>query len=271
MDSPLEQLANRRRAGGFNARRTILHDVDVARCYTCRKEHPLRANNADQDYADFAFRHKAENGCVVVRLAPWQTKLMFQRAQRERYARHMAMKGFSHNASVLEAFQSSDQSVDLTSFNSLASSATAGWSSHYIDNSSNLYLDDIAYIKFAAVNTAPASNKAYYLYGASALNTTDLPASGASTSNTVPNSSSTSAALNFPSISTPLACLFPIVRVIPYPVQNITNTTTVFSLARAFGGFLGLFFWYPLLNFTGMTIAASGNVFKRRGVYNTVA
>lgn len=243
-------------------------------CRTCRKRHefvPVSTAHRTQMFADFAVRHPEERGCYVALYTPEEIERLARRTERRRKARHESVLNYAHNASVLLAFQGSDQSVDLTSFNSLASSATAGWSSHYVDNSSNLYLDLIAYIKIAAVNTAPASNKAFYLYGATSLNTTDLPCSGASSGNTVPNSSTTSAALTFPSISTPLPSLFPTVRVIPYPVQNVANTTAGITTARAFGGILALYVWWPLLNFSSMTIAASGNVFKYRGVYNTVA
>lgn len=247
------------------------HDGDWVACWTCRRRHPLRGTNADHDYADFACRHLTEHGCIVLRLSQEQMRRIVNRAQARRRLRHDSILNFVDNASVLEAFQSSDQSVDLTSFNSLASSATAGWCSHYVDNSSNLYQDLLAYVKIAAVNTAPGSNKAFYIFGAEALNTTDLPCSGASSGNTVPNSSSTSAALTFPSIVTPLPCLFPTVKILPYPVQNIANTHPLFPFARAFGGWLGLYNWWPMINYSSMTIAASGNVFKYRGVYNTVA
>lgn len=267
----LKYITSRYRGNGFNAKKLILSDDEIVACFTCRKIHSLRGNNADHDYADFTCRHPIEDGHIVLRMTQTHLKAVIDREQNCRIKNHELIKGFTHNASVLEAFQSSDQSIDLTSFNSLAASATAGWSSHWIDNSSNLYIDDIAYIKIAAVNTAPANNKAFYIYGASNINTTDLPSTGAASGNTVANSSTTSATLTFPSIATPLACVLPTVRIIPYPVQNAANTTSIVSLARAFGGYLGLYFWYAMLNYSGMTIAASGNVFKRRGVYNTVA
>lgn len=274
--SQLEAIADRRREGGFPARELMRDDREWAACFAHRKHHELRAGNKEQDYADFACRHPAEGGCVVARLGPAQMERIVRREERRRKSRaDLRRRDWSHNASVLEAFQSSDQSLNLTSFNSLASSATAGWSSTYVDNSSNLYLDLLAYVKIAAVNTAPANNKAFYVFGASMHLTTaaptDLPTTGASSGNTVANSASTAAALTFPSIATPLPCLLPTVRVIPYPVQNVTNTSPLFSLGRAFGGWIGLFNWWAVLNYSGMTIAASGNLFSYRGVYSTVA
>lgn len=270
-------IVDRRPGEGAPVRELLRDDREWAVCFSCPRKHgrnvrhPLRGNNADHDFKDFACRHPDAAGHIVLRIGPQQMENAVRRAERRKRAQHEALAGFLDNASVLEAFQSSDQSVDLTSFNSLASSATAGWSSHYIDNSSNLYLDYIAYIKIAAVNTAPANNKAAYLFAATALNTTDLPASGASSGNTVPNSSSTSAALTFPSIATPLPCLFGApIRVLQYPVQNIANTHPNITVARYIGP-IGLYLWFPLLNYTGMTFAASGNVFKYRGVYSTVS
>jgi len=270
MSDPLAAVADRRRTGGFSAREMIRHDSDVAACYLCRKYHPLRGNNADQDYADFAFRHPAALGHVVTRLTPDYLRRAVLRAQRRKRLRHDSVLNFTHNASVLEAFQGSDQSLDLTSFNSLASSATAGWSSQAIDNSTNLYLDYLAAVKFASVATAPASDKNFYMFGATALNTTDLPTTGASSGNVVTSSTSTAATLTFPSIST-LSQILPLVQVVPYPVTTVTNQSPLFSVARAFGGLIGLYLWLPMLNFSGMTIAASGNSYKYRGVYNTVA
>ncbi len=266
----LTAIADRRRTGGFSANEMLRHDSDVAACYLCRKYHPLRGNNADQDYADFAFRHPTHSGHVVTRLTPDYLRRAMNRAQARRKLRFDSILNFTHNASVLEAFQGSDQSLDLTSFNSLASSATAGWSSTYIDNSANLYLDYIAALTVAQVNTAPASDKCFYLYAATSLNTTDRPTSGASSGNVVANSSSTAAVLTFPSVST-LVVLFPQYNRMDYPVQNIANQSSLMGVAGAFRGVLGLYVWLPILNFSGMTVAASGNAYKYRGVYNTVA
>lgn len=258
-------------------------DREWAVCFNCPRKHganvrhPLRGNNADHDYQDFAVRHPMEQGHVVVRVGPDYMERAVRRAERRRKLRHDSILNFVDNASVLEAFQSSDQSMTLTTwFNSLASSATAGGSSAYIDNSSNLYLDLMTYVKIAAVNTAPANNKAFYIWAASMLLTsaapTDLPSTGAASGGTVANSSSTPAALTFPSVATPLPCtLGQPVRVIPYPVQNAVNTTPLFGVAKASDGNLGLFQWLALLNYSGMTIASSGNLVAYRGIYNTVA
>ncbi|HKU55072.1 MAG TPA: hypothetical protein VJP60_06890, partial [Rhizomicrobium sp.] len=61
----------------------------------------------------------------------------------------------------------------------MASSATAGWKSNAIDNSSNLYDDALVSIELAAVNTAPANNKAVYLYAYSLIEGTAYSGTGA--------------------------------------------------------------------------------------------
>ena len=265
----LSAIADRRKGDGFNARELSKDDREWVACWTCRKKHPLRAGNANHDYADFAVRHPVANGCVVMRLSPAQIERSVRRAEARKRLRRDAVVGFTDNASVLEAFQASDQTMDLTGFNSLASSATAGWSSTYIDNTSNLYLDYLFAVTIAAVNTAPGSDQMFYFFAAASLNTTDRPATGAS-GGVCANSAATAAALTFPSIST-TPPVFPFAWKQPYNTQNIAQQSPIFSFARALGGWPGLYNWLPAVNFSGMTIAAASNAIKYRGVYQTVA
>lgn len=272
---PLDAAAGRRRGDGVSLREMLRDDREWVVCFSCPKKHgrsvrhPLRGDDADHDYADFACRHPAADGHVVVRVGPEQMRRMVACAERRKRLRHDSVLSFVDNASVLEAFQSSDQSLNLTSFNSLASSATAGWSSNYIDNSANLYLDYLFAVTLAVINTAPGSDQYFYFFAAASFNTTDLPSTGAA-SGTCANSSTTAAALTFPSIST-TPPVFPYAWKQPYNTQNVAQQSPVFSYARALGGWCGLFNWLPAINFSGMTIAASGNALKYRGVYNTVA
>ncbi len=256
---------------GVNLKEAIRSDRHWLVCRTCRKRHefyPLSESHRAQQFTDFEFKHRPENGCYVYLLTPEEIERVCRRAERRRKFRRESVVGFSHNADVKVAFQGSDQSVDLTSFNSLANSATAGWSSHYIDNSTNLYLDFLFAVTIAAVNTAPGSDQRFYFYAAASFNTTDRPATGAS-SGICANSSSTSATLTFPSISTTTP-VFPLAWAQPYNTQNIAQQSPTFGYARALGGIAGLFCWLPAINFSGMTIAASGNAIKYRGAYNTV-
>lgn len=52
----------------------------------------------------------------------------------------------------------------VTALQSLASSATAGWKSVLVDNTSALALDYEIYVSLTTANTAPANDKAMYVY-----------------------------------------------------------------------------------------------------------
>ena len=269
MTEPLDSLANRRRGDGFNAGELLSQDREWVACWVCRKKHPLRNNNADHDYADFAVRHKPENGCVVLRIGPEQMRSIMLQAERRRRRKHLSLADFGHNASILEAFQGSTQSVDLTGLNSLATSVTAGWCGAWVDNSTNLYLDYLYWVKMAAVNTAASSQKAHYVYVASSHASTDLP--GNTAGNTVTNSSSTGATLTFLDITANSTGFLGPVAVIPYITTNTPIVSNIFSIALAHNGWTPLFHWIPYINAAGPTIAASSNAIKYRGVYNTAA
>jgi hypothetical protein len=264
----LDHLASRYRGDGFGARELLRDDREWAACWACRKKHPLRGNNADHDYQDFAARHRTENGCVVLRIGPDEMRRVLLHAQRRKRLRHDAILGFSHNASILEAFQSSSQSVDLTGLNSLASSVTAGWCSAWVDNSTNLYLDYLYYVNMAAVNTATSSQKAHFAFCTGSHASADLPSNTAG--NTVTNSSTTGATLTFNDITAnPVG--FALVRIIPYVTTNKPINSGCFGIAKAFDGWVPLFHWLPYVNAAGPTIAAASNAIKYRGVYTTAA
>ena len=268
--STLEALAGRRPEGGFAAAALLRDDREWAACWACRRKHPLRTGNADHDYADFAARHPTSRGCIVLRLGPEQLERSARRAERRKRAMREAVAGFLHNASVLEAFQGSDQSLDLTGFNSLASSVTAGWCSTWIDNSANLYLEYLSEIVLANVNTAAAGQKALYVWTCGVLNTTDtLPTNTAG--NAVTNSAATAAALTFLDFTANPTGFFGPIQAVPYITTNKWAQAGAFPMSQAFNGWPPRFFWFPFINNAGPTIAASGNSWKYRGVYATVA
>lgn len=170
-------------------------------------------------------------------------------------------------ASVLEAFQAA-QSFTITNLNSLASSLTAGWGSAAVDNSSTLYLDALVQVNIAAVNTAPGSLKAFYVFAYGLTDTGgSLYTTTGATSGGTPGSQG---ALTFPSIDTNAVNL-PLIGVIPYVGQNTIIYSPPFSVARGFGGILPQKWGVAIVNASNMTIAASGNSVQYTGVYNTVA
>ena len=269
MSNLLQTITDRYRNGGFNAAELLAQDQEWVVCFSCRRRHPLRGNNADHDFSDFKLRHPVERGCVCVRMGPLQMERACRRAERRKKRSCEARNGFLDNASVLEAF-GSVTAFDLTGVNSKASSATAGASTNYIDNHTNLYLEYLSDILLAAVNTAPASNQAFYVYGAGSFASSAIPTTGAASGNTFAASSTTGAALTFPNITTAYVQP-PLVQTVPYIAQNVAIQTCPFGFAYAFSGWIPQYLWAGLVNFAGMTIATSGNVWNYVGVYSTVA
>lgn len=171
--------------------------------------------------------------------------------------------GWKHNSDVKEQFQV-EQSLNVAALQSLASSPTAGWGSDSVDNTSNLYLNSLVMCHIEAVNTAPASDKAIYLFAYGSTDGAIFTGTGTSG-----GAVGTQGALTFPNIST-LPILMPTLGIIPYPVQNKPLDGGPFGVARCFDNILPVKWGVALLNFTGFTFTASGNTIKYRGQYNTV-
>lgn len=144
----------------------------------------------------------------------------------------------------------------------IATSATAGWKSNAIDNSTNLYLDALVSIELAAVNTAPANSKAVFLYAYSLIEGTAYASTGAAA---IDGSEGT---LTFPDI-TSLPCVLPLLGVVPYPVQNVAINSPAFSVARCFGGVLPSKWGVAMVNHSGMTLSVTNIYYIEQ--YNTVA
>lgn len=170
------------------------------------------------------------------------------------------------SASAKQAFGSVD-TFTITNLNSLATSATAGWRSAAVDNTSNLYSEYAVQLVLAAVNTAAANSKAFFLYLYSILDTSgsDYTTTGA-TSGGAPDG--TEGTLTFPDI-TANAVNLRLLAVIPYIGTNTKIISPWIQVAPALGGlFLPPKFGFALINHSGFTIASSGNSFKGVGLYN---
>lgn len=154
---------------------------------------------------------------------------------------------------------SSVQTMTVTNLHSLASSATAGWQSAVVDNSSDLYLDSLVQVVLDFANTAPGSDKAAYLYAYGALETTYTnPASGSEGTITLTSVSSTAQNLR-------------LIGVIPYNTADEVAESAIFSVAAAFGGVLPPKWGLVIINFSNAALAASGNTVKWVGVKATAA
>ena len=146
----------------------------------------------------------------------------------------------------------------------IATSATAGWMSNVIDNSSNKYLDALVHVELAAVNTAPANSKAVYLYAYALVDT----GGSAYTSTGDGTPSGSEGTITFPDV-TANAIPLPRLGVVPYPTQNKAINAGPFSVATCFGGVLPPKWGIALINHTGMTLSVTN--IKYIEVYETVA
>jgi len=175
----------------------------------------------------------------------------------------LGVAGYKGNAVVAEAF-SSITTMTKTNAN-LASSATAGWQSQSFDNTTNLYLDYWFQFQFAAVNTAPANDKAIYFFAFALLDSTGSAWTG--TGAATPSGSE--GTLTYPNVST-IGCAAPAFPPAPYLVQNVAFNTPNMSYA-ATGGFQGMVpqkLAIGMVNFCGMTLSIT-NILAV-GVYFTV-
>ena len=145
----------------------------------------------------------------------------------------------------------------------IATSATAGWMSNVIDNSSNKYLDALVHVELAAVNTAPANSKAVYLYAYALVDT----GGSAYTSTGDGTPSGSEGTITFPDV-TANAIPLPRLGVVPYPTQNKAINAGPFSVATCFGGVLPPKWGIALINHTGMTLSVTN--IKYIEVYETV-
>lgn len=218
--------------------------VRFAVCRTCHLRHLLVAPDIDARFAEFARRHVGHDLDIVKVRNP---------------DLYLALLETAPNADIKQAFQGA-QTMTVTNLHSLARSATAGWQSDAVTNTSNLYLDDLFQVSIAAVNTAPANGKAYYVLAGHSIDggTTYTRPFGAS-----------EATRTYDAIDT-LAQIAPILAVVPYATQNTALPTAALSMAVTSGGVLPERYVVGIINDTGFTFASSGNTVKHNGVYRTV-
>lgn len=134
----------------------------------------------------------------------------------------------------------------------LTTSATAGWQSNAIDNSSSLYDDALVITDFAAVNTAPANSKAIFFYAFAILDT----AGSLYTNTGAGQPSGSEGTLTYPDI-TANAVVAPLLGVLPYPTQNNILRGGPWSVARCFGGILPPKWAIGMVNHSGMTLSVT--------------
>lgn len=156
----------------------------------------------------------------------------------------------------LKAAYGAEQTMTTTNLQALASSATAGWQSAVVDNTSDLFEDALVQVVLDFENTAPANDKQVYVYAYAGLNTTYTnPATGSEGTITLPSIASNAQNLR-------------LIGTIPYTTQGEVAESYVFSVASGFG-FLPPKWGIVIMNYSGAALASSGNTVKYRGCYRT--
>lgn len=218
-------------------------------CHTCKLKHVAKPGTGEA--AEFFARH-ADHKTDLIEPDPVLAKLRrlfsvdtFRRIGDIYTMDRMGYAGYRENASVKQAFGTATAFTKTNA--NLTNSATAGWQSNAIDNSSNLYIDALVSWELAAVNTAPGSMVAIFCYAFGLIEGSVYTSTGDAT----PGGSE--GTLAYPSVSTSVV-VAPLLGVIPYPLQNKAINGGPFSMAACFGGNLPPKWSVGMVNFSGMTL-----------------
>jgi hypothetical protein len=142
-------------------------------------------------------------------------------------------------------------SLAVTNLNSKASSATAGWHSIKVSNLSTVALDYSIGVAIDTANTAPANDKAVYIYVIGWWY--DGSSWYASSGGTATLPTDADASYTFASPNN-----FRLLGVLNYTTADMVMQDT-FLLSSIFGSKMPDGFSIFVLNYTGATLAASGN------------
>lgn len=150
---------------------------------------------------------------------------------------------------------SSVQTMTVTNLHSNTSSLTAAWASAVVDNTSTIYIDALVQVVLDFANTAPANDKAAYIYAYGGIETGvySNPISGSEGDVTLLDISANPNNLR-------------LIGTMPYGTADEIVESSPMSVANAFGGVLPAYWGIVIANYTGAALAASGNTVKWRGV-----
>ncbi len=158
------------------------------------------------------------------------------------------------------------QTMTITNLG-IAPSLTAAWQSDRVDNKTTLKaLDFEILVKLAAVNTAPANQKAIYVCAVPWMNddsTNWYPADAGYA--TLPTGAEGTITIGDVTGVTNLKCL----GIINNIVQNMV-TSRVFNLSDIFGLTMPDGWSLILVNYTGETLTPTGSIIAYRPIYETV-
>lgn len=139
----------------------------------------------------------------------------------------------------------------VTNLQSLASSATAGWQSARISNTATKAIDYNIFVKLTTANTAPANDKAAYVYISPAMSTdagtTWLQSDGGTA--TLPGGSEGTYTIATPNN-------MKLLGVLSYTTQNMTMQGS-FNLSGAVGMSMPEGFQIIIVNYTGAALSTS--------------
>jgi hypothetical protein len=166
----------------------------------------------------------------------------------------------ARTSSDIKQAYSTVQTFTVTNLHSLASSQTAGWQSAIVDNTSNLYQDALVQVVLDFANTAPANDKAAYVYVCAGIEsgTYSDPCSGSEGTITLTNVGSTGQNVR-------------LIGVLAYETADAVIESSPMSVAAAFGGTLPPYWKVVIINYSGAALAGSGNTVKWVGKYATVS
>ena len=155
-----------------------------------------------------------------------------------------------------------DVQMTVTNLNSLASSATAGWQSARVDNTSALALDYVISVKLSMANTATANDKAVYVWASTAFYDGSAWFQDDGGTATLPGGSEGTYTIASPHNLKLLGVL------------NYTTADSVlqgtFLLSNATGQYVTHGFQIIIINFTGAALDSSANVVQYAPVTETI-
>lgn len=164
---------------------------------------------------------------------------------------------WAENADIKVAY-GSVVSMTVTALHSQASSTTAGWNSAAVDNTADLFLDQLGIVELDFANTAPANSFGVYIFAYGGIETGEYPNPATGSEGDITFTDVTTTPQNMPQVA-----------FLNYRTQNEVATSRPFSIAAGFGGILPPFWGLALVNHSGAALAASLNYVKHRGVFAT--
>jgi len=151
------------------------------------------------------------------------------------------------------------QTMVTTNLQSLVSSATTGWQSAVVDNTTTTYDDALVQVVLAFDNVAPANSKCAFVFAYSGLDTTyAYPATGTQGTVTLQDITTNPTALR-------------LIGTIPHLAANTTIQSSCMSVAAAFGGALPPKWGIIIVNHSGAALKSSGSSVTWRGVRHGVS